>query len=311
MATDSYEVGLQELRNAIKTLYANIRFASIDQPVHTLVITSSIPNEGKSSVAIELCRAIAESGKRVCLVECDMRNRSLAGVLGVHPRHGMYSVMSGETRLEDALSPTGTKRMDFLDVEPHIPNPIDVLSSARFSKLMASLKDRYDYVILDTPPVGTFVDAAILSSMVDATALVVRLNFTKKDEVLRSYEQLEKAHANLIGAIATFTEMGRSSHYYYYYENNDNTPLTTDDAAPLTGAPKQSAAPKAMPKKRSASSHESGAAEKGDRTALPRRRSAASAQPAPQEGQQEQIGVISSGANPYLSQDKKGWRTRG
>lgn len=303
-SADTYEVGLQELRNAIKTLYANIRFASIDEPVHTLVVTSSIPNEGKSSVSIELCRAIAESGKRVVLVESDMRSRSLAGALGVHPRHGMYSVMSGETRLEDALSPTGTKRMDFLDVEPHIPNPIDVISSVRFSKLISALKDRYDYVVLDTPPVGTFVDAAILSSMVDATALVVRLNFTKKEEVLRSYEQLEKAHANLIGAIATFTEMGRSSHYSYYYETTDNVPLTAGDGGePAPASPK--AAPVSMPKKRSASGRGANA-EKDDRAPAPRRRSSSVA-----EGEQEQIGVISAGANPYLSQDKKGRRSRG
>ena len=133
------------VQNAAKTLLANIRFASVDTPVHTLVITSSVPNEGKSTVCVNLAEAIATSGKSVLLVECDMRRRSLADLLGVHARTGIYGVLAEQSELEDAVVATGVKGMYFLDAEPHIPNPADILSSRRFRRFGVLLACRDDF----------------------------------------------------------------------------------------------------------------------------------------------------------------------
>ena len=129
------------VQNAAKTLLANIRFASVDNPIRTLVITSSVPNEGKTTVAVNLAQAIATSGKRVLLVECDMRRRSVADMIGAHAKAGLYAVLSDQVRWENAVVATGQQNMDFLDAEPHIPNPADIISSKRFARLVQILEE--------------------------------------------------------------------------------------------------------------------------------------------------------------------------
>lgn len=219
------------VQNAAKTLLANIRFANVDNPIRSLVITSSVPNEGKTTVAVNLAQAIATSGKRVLLVECDMRRRSVADMIGAHAKAGIYAVLSDQVRLENAVTATQQQNMDFLDAEPHIPNPADIIASKRFARLVSILEDSYDFVIFDTPPVGTFVDAAILSTLVDATALVVRDNFTKRDEVVHAYEQLKKAEANIIGVIMNYCETETSEYYYAYYNKEGKRVKTSDSAS--------------------------------------------------------------------------------
>ena len=193
-----------EVQNAAKTLFANIRFMSPDDPIKSIVVTSSVPNEGKSTCSVELARAIATSGKTALLVEADMRCRTLAGMLNVRPAAGAYSVLTDATPLGAAIATTTTPNLYFLDIEPNIPNPADILSSKRYRKLVGLLEDTYDYVVFDTPPVGTFVDAAILSNMVDGTVMVVKPNSTKRAELVDAYGQLKKADANVLGICATF-----------------------------------------------------------------------------------------------------------
>lgn len=209
-----------EVQNAAKTLFANIRFMSPDEPIRSIVMTSSVPNEGKSTTSVELACAIATSGASVVLVEADMRRRSLANMLNVRGRAGAYAVLTEQVTLDQAVSSTSTPNLYFLDVEPNIPNPADIVSSRRYAKLVDMLEREYDYVVFDTPPVGTFVDAAILSTLVDGTIIVVKPGSTKRDELLGAYEQLQKADARVIGACATFCE-GIGSEYYYAYYTED------------------------------------------------------------------------------------------
>ena len=214
-ATDALVV-----QNAAKTLLANIRFASVDAPVKSIVITSSVPNEGKTTIAYNLAQAMASGGNRTLLVECDMRRRALAAEVGARGRYGLYAVLSGQVSLSSAVVSTKHANLLFLDAEPHIPNPADILSSKRFQKLMATLETEFDFVVFDTPPVGTFVDAAIIASLADATALVVREHYTKRDELANAYDQLKKADANVIGVVMNMCE-AESSEYYYAYYNKD------------------------------------------------------------------------------------------
>lgn len=206
-----------EIQNAAKTLFANIRFMSVDAPIKSIVITSSVPNEGKSTVAMNLAQAIATSGKRVLLVEADMRRRSLADMMHVRAPVGLYAALTEASPLASAITGTSTPNLYFLDVEPNIPNPADMISSKRYKYLVQTLEEKYDYVIFDTPPVGTFVDAAILSTIADATVVVVRPDETKRSELLGAYEQLQKAGGNVIGLCATFVEGSGSEYYYAYY----------------------------------------------------------------------------------------------
>ncbi len=206
----------RSIDNSAKTLLANIRFMSVDDPIRTIAITSAVPNEGKTFVAANLARAMASSGMRTLIVECDMRRRSMARELEVHPQHGLYSVMSGEVSLADAVVQVGP-RLEFLDSEPHIPNPSDLLNTRRFSALVEALRGGYNYVVFDTPPVGTFVDAAVLGSHVDALFMVVRERHTHHDELVRAAEQLKTANVPLAGIVMNFCERQSSEYYYEYY----------------------------------------------------------------------------------------------
>ena len=203
------------VNDAAKSLLANIRFMSIDNPIRSIVITSTIPNEGKSFVAINLAQAIASSGKTCLIVEADLRKRTLAAAMGIHPEHGIYTVLSGSD-LKDVAVATPQRNLYFLDAEPQIPNPPDLLSSRRYIRFLETAVNSFDYVVIDTPPVGTFVDAAVIANHADATFLVVRENFTKKEFVKSAYDQLEKAGANVAGVVMNACDMGSDDYYGYY-----------------------------------------------------------------------------------------------
>lgn len=203
-------------RNAVSTLYANLGFMSVDDPLGTIVVTSSVPNEGKTTIALELAEAMARSGKRTLLMECDMRRRSLAGRLGLHASAGVCAVVLGDVDLGQAVVRTAQPNLHFLDAEPGVASPADIVDSARFRNLVAFLGERYDYVVIDTPPVGTFVDAAIIGSAADATLLVMREDFVERTQVANACDQLRKAGANLIGTVMNCCEKAVPEHYEQY-----------------------------------------------------------------------------------------------
>lgn len=208
---------LLEVQNAAKTMFANIRFQSIDRQLKTILFTSAVPDEGKTTSALYLAQAAATAGNHVLLVEADMRRRSLANMLDIHPKNGLVAVLTGNAKLKEAITATTVHNLYFLDAEPSMPNPADLLASKRMAQLNEHLATQFDYVIYDTPPVGTFVDAAILGSVVDAAVLVVRPGLVKRQELTQAYEQLTKAEANVIGICSTFGESTGSEYYYSYY----------------------------------------------------------------------------------------------
>lgn len=219
----------QEVQNAAKTLFANIRFMSVDNPIHAIALTSTMPNEGKTVTSLELAKAIASSGKTCLVVEADMRRRSVASALGVHSQSGIYSVLVGQVALGEAITATTTQNLYFLDAEPNIPNPADILASNRYRQFVSDARQMFDYVVFDTPPVGTFVDAAILGTLMDGVVLVVRNGECKREELVVAYDQLKKADANVIGICSTFCE-GTGSEYYYAYYTKDGARVNSAEA---------------------------------------------------------------------------------
>lgn len=200
-----------------ETLLANIRFASIDEPIKTIVITSAGVDEGKTTTALALAIAMAKSGKRTLILDCDMRRRSLGKILEIHPPAGIYAVLSGQAPLKHAVVATETQNLYFLDCEPNVSNPSDLLSTKRFAALLATLRNTFDYVVIDTPPLSLFVDAAVVSSLADGVVMVVRQRSTKKRAVRNALVQLASANAHVLGLVLTFTQKGDDDYYYYYY----------------------------------------------------------------------------------------------
>ena len=210
-------VANDSIRNAANTLLANIEFSGVDEPIKTIAITSSIPNEGKSTIALSLASAAGQAGKRVLVVEGDLRRRSLMAAIKAHPRHGLHAVLSDNCTLEEAVAETPLRNVDFLDAEPGIPNPEELLSSRRYARLIEHARGTYDLVIIDTPPVGAFADAAVVARQMDGAILVVRENFTDKRAAQLAMEQLKNSGAHVLGVVMNFEERTTGSGYGYYY----------------------------------------------------------------------------------------------
>ena len=213
------------LQNAAKTLAANIRFSSIDTPLRVVGVTSTVPNEGKTTISYMLGQAMASSGMNVLLINCDFRHRTLATRAKVQPKHGIYGVLTGQCQLSDAVVALDIPRLHLLDVEPGIPNPVDILSSQRFHDLMQSLRSEYGFIVVDTPPLSAFVDAAVVSQNADGMLLVVRDGYTKREELLDAYGQLCKAGANVIGSVLNYCSEERSGRSYYEHYNHADSKM--------------------------------------------------------------------------------------
>lgn len=210
-------VSSDSIRNAANTLLANIEFSGVDEPIRTIAITSSIPNEGKSTITLGLAAAAGQAGRKVLVMEGDLRRRSLRAAVNAHPQHGLHAVLTNSCTLEDAVAPTALRGVDFLDAEPGIPNPEELLSSKRYAALIAHARETYDLVIIDTPPVGAFADAAVVARLVDGAILVVRESFTDKRAAQLAMEQLKASGAHVLGVVMNFEEMASGSGYGYYY----------------------------------------------------------------------------------------------
>ena len=229
---DFSRVDFSELSNASRSLLANIRFAGVDAPIKTIGVTSPGVDEGKSTTAISLAMTMAEGGKRTLLIDCDMRRRSLAKLLGIRAHEGVYSVLVGQSSLRDAIMPVpSVPNLRFLNCEGNIPNPPDVLSTKRFEALLRALAGKFDYVVVDMPPLGLFVDAAIVSSLLDGVVLCAREKKTRHDALDAAVDQLRQANANVLGTVLTFASRHTDDYYYYSYYNEENKRSKKSSAA--------------------------------------------------------------------------------
>ena len=217
-------IDVSNLANSAETLLANIRFAGVDEPVKVVSITSAGPDEGKSTSLYALALAAAKTGARTLLIDCDMRRRSLGKILGVHSRVGFYGALSGNVPLKSAIIRTNTPNLYFLDSEPNVSSPADLLGTKRFGSMLNALSKTFDYVFIDTPPVGLFIDAAVVAKQCDGVILAVRERYAKKAEVSSAIEQLRTANARILGMLMTFVQHSKDDYYYYYYEEEHTAP---------------------------------------------------------------------------------------
>ncbi|MBR3326521.1 MAG: CpsD/CapB family tyrosine-protein kinase [Atopobiaceae bacterium] len=210
-------VSSNAMRNAANTLLSNIEFSSVDEPIKSVAITSTIPNEGKFTVALALASAASQMGKTVLVMEGDLRRHSLRATLNAHPQHGLHATLAGSVSLDEAVVETPLKGVMFLDAEPGIPNPEELLSSNRYTALIREARESYDLVIVDTPPVAAFADAAMVAHKVDGVLMVVRENFTDKRNAQLAMEQLRASSTRILGLVMNCEERSSGGGYGYYY----------------------------------------------------------------------------------------------
>lgn len=202
---------------AYRILRTNLQFASPDEQLQTLLITSAGPDEGKSTITANLASSLAQAGHQVIAVNGDLRRPALHQFFQVRNTVGLTSVLVGQTTLESALQETMVPRVRVLAAGPLPPNPSELLGSRRMQALMRELRQQADIVLIDSPPVIAVADAGILARLVDGCLLVVSIGKTPRDLALAAKEQLEQVGARVLGVVANGVERAAGGYYYYYY----------------------------------------------------------------------------------------------
>lgn len=203
---------------AFRALRTNVEFAAVDEAIHRLLVTSAVPSEGKTVTAANLAVAFAQGGRRILLVDADLRRPGIHEIFGLANDAGLTNLLrQDEVRLAMIVKPTEQKGLSILTAGPLPPNPAELLASQRMKALISTLNDGYDMVILDSPPIEAFTDAAVLSSLVDGTLLVVESKRGRLAQVRAAKEALTRANARLLGVVLNGLAPKAATEYGRYY----------------------------------------------------------------------------------------------
>ena len=205
------------MREAFNTLRTNILFSGKD--VKTIVVTSCMAHEGKTTISFEISRSLAESGKRVLLIDADLRKSVMASRMtkerGIT---GLSQLLSGQITMEQAIYHTNVEGLDIIFAGPYPPNPTELVGSSAFKELISANRDRYDYIIVDAAPLGLVIDAAVMATCCDGALIVINEGRIKYRMAQGVKEQLEKSGCRILGVVLNQVDRKRtisSSDTYY------------------------------------------------------------------------------------------------
>ncbi len=203
---------------AFRSLRTNLQFIDVANPPKSIVITSSLPGEGKSTTTANLAISLAETGLKVVVIEGDLRRPRLLDYLGFEGSVGLTDVLVGRVEVDDVLQPFGRTGLRLLGAGPIPPNPSELLGSANMEQLIEDLAARFDYVLIDAPPLLPVTDAAVLSTIVDGAIVVVGAGVVQREHVRRALETLEAVNGTVLGLILNRVKAKEGGAGYGTYE---------------------------------------------------------------------------------------------
>lgn len=204
-------------KEAYKTLRTNLSFAG--KNVKVVALTSCTPNEGKTSLSFQLAMSLAEGGWKTAMVDADLRKSVLRGrYKASHEKFGLSHFLSGQSELEDTVCETNIENFHIIFAGPVPPNPSELLGSDNFKDMLKKLREDYDYVIIDTPPLGSVIDGAVVAACCDGAVIVIESNAVSYRFVQSVKEQLEKAGVRILGCVLNKVNLSSKSYYGKYYE---------------------------------------------------------------------------------------------
>lgn len=203
---------------SLRTLKTNILFSGDD--IKAIMVTSSMPNEGKSTVTLDLARTFTEAGKKVLFVDTDMRKTVLEARLRAHTANkseifGLSHYLSGQVAMEEVIYQTSVENLDIIFAGPAVVNPTELLEKEYFTHLIESGKAVYDYILIDTPPLGAVIDAAVIAKKCDGAVLVTAYNQVNVKIIKSVIKQLNSSGVRLLGAV--LNKMPKSASRYGNY----------------------------------------------------------------------------------------------
>ncbi len=199
-----------------RTIRTNIQFSAIDQELRSVMITSADPAEGKSTTAANLAVTFAQQGKKVLIVDADLRKPTVHYTFQVQNVYGLTNVLTKQKTLEAALAETNIDNLHVLTSGPVPPNPAELLGSHAMLDFIAKVENQYDIVLFDTPPLLAVTDSQILANLCQGSILVVASGKTEIEKVIKAKELLASAKGKLLGAVLNNKKMDDSNYYYYY-----------------------------------------------------------------------------------------------
>lgn len=199
-----------------RTVRTNIQFSSVDQELKTIMVTSSGPGEGKSTTAANLAVVFAQLGKKVLIVDADLRKPTVHHTFGINTHIGFSTVLTKQADLTSAIVKTEEKDLYVLPSGPIPPNPSELLSSKSMEQFIADVKTVFDYIIFDTPPLLAVADPQILANQCDGAILVVYSEKTVREHAVKGKEMLENVKSKLLGVVLNHKELQKNDYYYYY-----------------------------------------------------------------------------------------------
>lgn len=201
-----------------RTIRTNLQFAiSGDQRLRSLVVVSSGPGEGKSTSSANLAVVFAQTGRKVLLVDADMRKPTVHKTFGLSNEEGLSNLISSQQSAIAVIQPTDVTNLSVIPSGPTPPNPAELLNSRRMNQLIEELYQMFDLVIFDMPPIMTVADGLIMASKTDGTVLVAREDKTNKEAIVETKRRLLSAKAKILGVIYNGAKQNTDSEYYYYY----------------------------------------------------------------------------------------------
>ena len=205
------------LREAFNTLRTNILFSG--QSVKTIVLTSCFAHEGKTSISFDVCRSLAESGKRVLLIDADLRKSvMLSRYTNENGIRGLSEFLSSQARLDEVVCHTSVENLDIIFAGPYPPNPTELVGSAYFGETLKFLREKYDYVIVDAAPLGLVIDASLIANYCDGAILVINIGHVKYRVAQGVKAQLQKSGCKILGVVLNQIDrkkkVGGASAYY-------------------------------------------------------------------------------------------------
>lgn len=206
---------------AYRTLRTNIQYSSFDEDIKTILVTSSLPSEGKSTIAANLALTEVQADKKVLLMDCDLRRPAIDKIFEIPNEKGLSDYLLGKIDFDEAV----VEYLDNFYIMPSgkLPfNPAEMLACDKMKEFFISKKDDFDYIILDSPSVIAVTDAQILSTVVDGVIFVVSAGYTEKKAVVKAKELLLKVNANILGAVMCNIPNRCGKNYGDYYGDRDN-----------------------------------------------------------------------------------------
>lgn len=205
---------------AYRSLRTNIQYSSFDKEIKVILVTSSNPGEGKTTTVGNLALSLAQDNKKVLIIDCDLRKPVMHKHFKISNEKGLSEVLLGKEEISSTLY-RYSDNLDILTTGKIPPNPSEMLDSHLMQRLLEELRERYDYVVLDTAPIQAVTDGKILATKADGTILVVRAEVTKGESVAQTIKDLKNVNAKIIGTILNDVDTKRKNYYCYYYSTEE------------------------------------------------------------------------------------------